>query len=278
MTGHQRLWLVVNGGSGSHADDRIALLTDRLRPARVIDCQRETLPNCAALDDAGVSVLAVHGGDGTLNAAISGVEGWGGTVLPLPGGTANLLCHRLFGELTIESILDAFATGELLPSRPNCVHTSAGPAFAEVLAGPGAVWADVREALRDGSVSETIADAIDAASRSTTGPMIAIDRPALGNPEGYSGVRLVPGGAGMTVEGYGALQFTDYLKQALALLKRDFREGPHDELGTHRSLVCRSLGDEPIELMIDGERHTGSATEEFSLAPLGVDLFCMRDD
>lgn len=278
MTGHKTLWLIVNGASGSHEDERIALLTDRLGPARVIDCQQDGLPDAAALEAGGASILAVHGGDGTLNAAISRAEGWGGAVLPLPGGTANLLCRDLYGESSLEKILDSHDSGVLVPHRRNCVRTSAGPALAEVLAGPGAVWADVREAMREGSVTGTIAEAIDATSYSTTGPMIVISRPALGDQDGYAGVRLAPGNAGMSVDGYGAKQLADYLKQAVALLKRDFREGPHEELGLHRSLVCRSLGDEPIELMIDGERHTGSATEEFSLAPLGVDLFCMRDD
>lgn len=277
MKGNQTLWLIVNGASGSHEDERLSLLMDRLGPARVIDCQKDDLPNAAELEAGGVSVLAAHGGDGTLNTAISRAEGWGGAVLALPGGTANLLCRDLYGESSLEEILDSHTGGALVPHRRKCVRTSHGPALAEVLAGPGAVWADVREAMREGSVTETISGAIDATTHSTTGPMIVISEPALGDQDGYAGVRLAPGDAGISVDGYGAKQLADYFMQAVALLKRDFREGPHEELGLHRHVMCRSQGDEPIELMIDGERRTGSAIEEFSLAPLGVDLFCMRD-
>ena len=139
MTGHKTLWLIANGASGSHEDERIALLTDRLGPARVIDCQQDSLPDAAALEAGGASVLVVHGGDGTLNAAISRAEGWGGAVLPLPGGTANLLCRDLYGEAALEEILDSYAGGAVVPHRRNCVRTSMGPALAEVLAGPGEI-------------------------------------------------------------------------------------------------------------------------------------------
>lgn len=76
----------------------------------------------------------------------------------------------------------------------------------------------------------------------------------------------------MAVQGYGAEDIGDYLKQGVAILKRDFREGPHDELGRHDEIVCRSLEDAPIELMVDGERKEGGAEERFSLAPLDLDL------
>ena len=61
----------------------------------------------------------------------------------------------------------------------------------------------------------------------------------------------------------GAETIADYARQGVALLRRDFREGPHDELGWHRAIVCRSS--DPIELMIDGERATGSCEERFEV-------------
>lgn len=56
------------------------------------------------------------------------------------------------------------------------------------------------------------------------------------------------------------------------MLRQDFRQGPHEDLGAAREIVCRSQGDAPIELMIDGERRTGAHEERFSLAELAVDL------
>lgn len=277
MTIRETVWLVVNGASGSHAEETIRTLCDAFgdaaaRPARIVDCQEEELPAPRDLAAAGVGILAVHGGDGTLNAAATRLRGWGGAMLPLPGGTANLLCRRLHGECDAEEIARRFASGRLDRVRVNCIRGSHGLALVEVVAGPGAAWADVREEMREGNIVETVAMAVDAASRSTVGPMVAIYEPPLGREQGYAGVRLAIEDDGMAVQGYGTEDVGDYLRQGVAILKRDFREGPHDELGLHPAIACRSLEGEPIELMVDGERRQGGPDERFSLASLELDL------
>ena len=65
--------------------------------------------------------------------------------------------------------------------------------------------------------------------------------------------------------------------QGLAILKRDFREGPHDELGRARTVAVRSLEGEDIPLMVDGERSEGGAHLGFSLDTLDVDLLGLAD-
>ena len=233
MTIGGKTWLVLNQASGSYDEAREALVLGALAraghaPDRIVDCASEELPGVAALDAGGVDVLVVHGGDGTLNAAIGKLDGWSGTVLALPGGTANLLCKMLYGEIEIDEILDAFAQGRLSSVRRPCVKGHGWIALAEVLAGPGANWADVREEMREGNIVKVVAGAIDAASASTTGPMVALETPALGKPEGYAGIRIVPAQAGLVIDGYGTNDVSDYLKQAVAILGRDFRAGAHD--------------------------------------------------
>lgn len=282
MNNESRLWLLINGASGSHDEETIRQLVAELEragtaPGRVVDCRKDGVPSQAMLERAGVNLMAVHGGDGTLNAAITSLEGWSGAILALPGGTANLLCGMLYGDAGLEEILVLFGGGKLVRRRPLCIRSSAGSGLAEILAGPGAAWSDVREDLRNGNIGDMFANALDAASKSTDGPMVRIAEPALGREEGYAGVLLQPGSAGLTVRGYGVQEQADYWKQGLALLQRDFREGPHDELGVHRVVSCRSLGEEPIALMIDGERKTGRREEQFSLAELQLDLLCKPD-
>lgn len=113
---------------------------------------------------------------------------------------------------------------------------------------------------------------LDATAASTSGPMVAMERPTIGRMEGYAGIRLVPEKTGMVVDGYGAMELGDYLKQAAAILGGDFRAGPHDELGVHRRIVCRMTDDTPVPLMIDGEKREGLPHEECALADLAVDL------
>ena len=277
MTDTSILWLVANSASGSNDDTALAELVERLRasghaPARVIDCSSEPLPDRAGLEQAGVATLAVFTGDGTISALLPPLEGWDGQVLVLPGGTTNLLAKMLHEPCDLAAIIAAFADGQARPERRSCVRWPGHTAMCEVLAGPGAKWSDVREGLRERDLGAVTSTAIDAVKESAGGAMVQLAEPLLGHEQGYAGVRMVPHETGLAVTGYRVDGISDYLKQGLALLQRDFREGPHDELGKHRELLCRSADGSPIELMIDGERAAGKSEERFSLATLALDL------
>ncbi|WP_170001707.1 diacylglycerol kinase family protein [Pseudopontixanthobacter vadosimaris] len=284
----RRTWLIVNKASGSHDDALIGQIRNRLAamemtPERVLDCSNDDLPNAAAAAAAGLTHLVIHGGDGTLNGAITrleaadGAPGWDGAILALPGGTANLLCHRLYPQCDPLAILHSLDAGELAPMRLDCVRGRNVTALAELVAGPGARWADVREEMREHNLGEVLSKSIDAAERSAAGPWVQVTEPSMGREDGYPGVRLVPGGGGLKVEGYGAEGIGEYLQQGLAILKRDFRDGPHDDLGPVASVTLRSIGGKPLPLMTDGERSTGAPEESFSLARLRVDLLGPRN-
>lgn len=268
-------WLCVNAASGSNNEAAIRAVTEAFEaaaaaPQRIIDIAEGGPPDPRDLVEGKVSRLAIFAGDGTTNAVVTALEGWDGHILVLPGGTANLLARALHGDRDAAAIVHDLP--RLRALRRPCIRTSQGTALIEVLAGPGATWSDVREVLREGDLPGVAASSLGAIRQSAAGPMVAIAEPPLGRPEGYSGVRLEPAKAGMLIEGYGAETVTDYLRHGLALLRRDFRQGPHEELGAAQEVLCRSQGDAPIELMIDGERRTGGSEERFSLAELGVDL------
>jgi hypothetical protein len=277
-----KLWLVVNSASGSNDPAAVEALVEALgaaeaSPARVIDGSSDDLPTRTDLDGAGVATLAIYTGDGTINALVPKLEGWDGAVLVLPGGTANLLAKALHGDAAVEAIVEAFGAGRLTLLQRPCIHFGEHTALIEVLAGPGAAWSDVREELRDGDLGTIASTTVEAVRQSAAGPMVAVIEPALGRNEGYAGVRLSPAVDGMQVDGYASDGFGDYLKQGLALLKRDFREGPHDELGHHPAVTCRSADGSEIALMVDGERLSGASEQRFSLETLHVNLLAHRD-
>jgi hypothetical protein len=274
-------WFIHNGASGSHDEQVLrdllgALAAAGREPARVIDCKDGT-PDAAEADASDVAFIAIYGGDGTMSRTLRDLESFSGEVLALPGGTFNLLARELFGERDPLAIVEALAAGAIERVHRTCIRGDGVLAIAELLAGPGAKWADVREGLRDSNIGEVIAKGWDAAANSAVGPMIAVTEPPRGREEGYAGVRLCPRADGMTIDGYAAEGLGDYVQQGIAILKRDFRDGPHDELGTARDVTCRSLAGEPIALMVDGERSEGASELAFSLDTFDCHLLGMPD-
>jgi hypothetical protein len=281
MKPRDETWLVYNGSSGSHDDDALRAIVEAMGgagfpPAKVVDC-KDGAPDAAEADRAGLGLVAVLGGDGTLSRTIGGLEGFGGKVLPLPGGTFNLLSREIFGEREPLDIVAMLGEGHLAVRRRNCIRGPEVLALCELLAGPGAKWADVREELRDANVGEMLVKGWDAATTSTVGPMVGLVEPRAGREDGYAGIRFCPKSEGIAIEGFAAEGLGDYLQQGMAILKRDFREGPHDDLGSPQAVECRSLEGEPIPLMVDGERSEGGSTLRFSLDRLNVDLLGIAD-
>lgn len=271
-------WFVTNSASGSFSEEAVEQLAKAFVRARhplqrILRIPDDAAPTPAALEAAAVGLLAIFTGDGTVNAVVTGLYGWGGKVLVLPGGTQNLMAKALHGESSAEDILQALAGGGLHPARRNRIGTSQGDALCEVLAGPGARWSDVREAMREGDLGEMASTLREAIGQSAGGTPVRVVEPDLGKPEGYPAVRLHLDGGGMSIDGYAAGTLGEYAQQGVALLRRDFRDGPHDELGDHRAAVCRS--DEPIELMIDGERRTGAREERFELRECPVEFLAL---
>lgn len=277
------VWLVRNPASGSNDDARLAEVRRALRHAqleiaREIAFPREKLPSPADLDAAGIGTLAVFAGDGTVNAAVTSLYGWGGQVLVLPGGTMNILSILLHGEADAATVI-----GRLTQARRGripVIRTSSGDALAGLIVGPGTAWNHVREAMRSGDVLGFISGAAAAIEESTTGSMVACDLDSDGSEdsrdEGYSAIMLTPHEDGIVVEGYFAETFADYAQQGFALLRRNFRDGPHHDLGTVPRLTCRCLDGTPTDLLIDGEPASGGVELEFVLARSGVDLVATK--
>ena len=273
----RRLWLVNNTSSGSNDDAALAALEKccgehGFRVAHRTVFPAQELPTPAMLDAAGIDTVVVFAGDGTVNSLIAALTGWGGAVLVLPGGTMNLLYHRLHGEQALEEVVAAVATGKANRRRPGVIRSRHGDAYAGVLAGPGTSWGRVREAMREYAVVELAAETVKAIQETLTGEMIACVEPKLGRPEGYPLCNLTPHDRGIEVEGYLSTTPGEYLEQAWALLKRNFREGPHDILGVANEVRLVSTQGNAFGLLIDGEQAECGAEEVFRLASCEVDL------
>lgn len=273
----RELWLINNVSSGSNDDAALAALDacfaeHGFRVAHRTEFPAQDLPTPAILDAAGLDLVAVFAGDGTINGLIGALAGWRGAVLVLPGGTMNLLHHRLHGERALDEIVGAVARGESVLRRPGVIRCPFGSAYAGLLAGPGTSWGRVREAMREAAVVELAESTVAAIDETLTGEMIRCAEPPLGRPEGYPLLCLEPGDEAIEVVAYYAETAGQYLEQAWALVRRNFREGPNEVLGRTRKVRLASTRGNRFGLLIDGEQAEAAPEVEFALAAAEVDL------
>ena len=283
MAAIQGIWLIHNDASGSNDAAGLAALREHCRArglpvAHETSFPREDLPRPQVIDAAGIGIVALFGGDGTINAALDALQGWGGKVLVLPGGTMNLLYHRLFGDLDMEEAIDQVASGKAASCRAELIESDAGTGYAGVLAGPGTSWNTVREAMRSRDIAGIAREAGDALENTLEGPPVACVEPALGKAEGYPLIQLTPTRRGIEITAFYAETTSEYVKQTLALLQHDFRAGPHDVLGREDSVTLRTLGNDDLGLLLDGEPASASGATTFRLGKAKVDMLTTRPD
>lgn len=283
MDGERRIWLVCNAASGSNRDETLRALEEccgehGFRVAHGTVFPERDLPTPAVLDAAGIDLVAVFAGDGTINALLGQLAGWAGAVLVLPGGTMNLLYHRLHGEAPMEAVIARAARGQAHRHRPGIIRAAAGDGYAGVLVGPGTAWNAVREAMREYDVLEIAEGTGEAISETLEGEPVACIEPPLGRREGYPLLMLTPHDDGIEVAAFYAETPGEYLQQTVALVKRNFRDGPHDILDKVDRLRVAGAGGGRFGMLIDGEPGADSREAEFALAPCAVDLLATAAD
>lgn len=277
MERFDRAWLVVNSASGSNTpealdDLRDCLCNHAIAAVRTTGFPDEELPSPAALEAAGVPLVIIYAGDGTVNAAVRALAGWPGALLVLPGGTKNLLSKRLHGDYQHTDIVALVQHGGALRRRINVVRCEQGEALGGLLAGPGARWGEVREAMRELDLSAVASGAAEALAEMTGAAMVRCVRPDLGARDGYPLIEMTPGEHGVQLDAFHAETAGEFAAQGLAILRRNFHDGPHDRLGVVERVSIETVDGSPLELLLDGEAATGGPRVEFAVASCEVDL------
>jgi hypothetical protein len=277
-----KLWLVRNEASGSNDEEALATLRDALSDAGIAlageTCfPKEDPPTPAELDAGDIDTLAVFAGDGTISSIVATLKDWSGTVLPLPGGTMNMLARRLHGDATAPEIVGRFQNGVARRVRPTVLISRHAIGLTGALAGPGTAWAEVREAMRRPTLKELMDTASEAISSSTSGPKVVCEDADCGRDEGYTAITLTPRDDGIEGAGYYSESLIDFARHGVALLQRDFRSGPNESLGRHQTIRIACPDGEPMGLLIDGESYEGAAREEFTLGTSDVEFWATAD-
>lgn len=272
MTGpFTRPALICNSQSGSHDEAVLAAIGAACRTAGAPLVATFALPD-ASLPDArmlraqDVDLLLIWTGDGTINAAASQVEGWHGAILPLPGGTLNLLSKQLHGDRTATDILTDALGGKGRRHPIPIIRSAASEAFVTVVAGPATRWAEVRETMRQDGIIEASRAAPEALDEMMNAPGVRV----AGHDSAYSAVILTPTAAGIRADGILTEGTGDVLRHGLAWLGGDFRDGPSEEIATAETIILES--ERVISLEYDGELAETPSPARFSIAASGVDF------
>jgi diacylglycerol kinase family enzyme len=140
---------VASGGVGPEAPDEIEkIFADFGIAAHVCAPSTDDLTNClrAAVDSA-PDLLVTLAGDGTIRAAAELCGPHGPTLMPLPGGTMNLLPKALYGQRAWQDALSvALAEGE--PRLLGGGEVEGQIFLCGAILGAPALWAPAREAVR----------------------------------------------------------------------------------------------------------------------------------
>ncbi|MGD9882066.1 MAG: diacylglycerol kinase family protein [Reyranella sp.] len=214
--------LIVNPTAGRHRRGLVDAVVQRIRDEGwTVDTVETEAPGDArrlaeTCDASRYAVIAVAGGDGTINEVVNGLARRGvdaPAVGIVPLGTANVLAHELGLDFSAAAIARTMISGHALPvrpgqaangsERPRCFSLMAGAGFdAKVVAGVSTrlkrrwgraayVWRSlietrryrpVRYAVNIDGVRHEAASVIVTRSRHYAGPFVVAPAAALANP------------------------------------------------------------------------------------------------
>ncbi|MDB5195299.1 MAG: diacylglycerol kinase family lipid kinase [Parcubacteria group bacterium] len=157
----RKIGAVLNTASGSCTSESVqemeAIFEEfELRPVRMWCSASNELPQAfAEVEKRDLDVLVVLGGDGTIRSAAELCNENGPLLVPLPGGTMNVLPKALYGNGSWQDILRAVL------SNPQVKPVSGGEVeghrfFISAICGAPALWAKVRESIREGELGAAI--------------------------------------------------------------------------------------------------------------------------
>jgi diacylglycerol kinase family enzyme len=274
--------VVVNTSSGSCDAESEAEMLDILKTADVINCKTwcgdsEHVERAfAELAMHKFEILAVLGGDGTIRAAAEQCAGTDTYLLPLPGGTLNMLPRALYGDVLWQEALKSTI------ARPKIKALSAGRTgdelfFVAAIAGAPALWMETREAMRDGDMLEVLEKSADAfqatfdtkikysisSDRSGEAEALAIVCPLVSQEMEDSEQALEAAAIDVT-------NAAELLKLAAAAAFGRWRDNESVTLTKTRQVTVQS--DKDIPLFLDGERVRAGKKASLTFVPNAVNV------
>jgi diacylglycerol kinase family enzyme len=152
---------IINTSSGGCDSESEQKMLSILKRAGVVEPKMwcggadQMEPSFAEAAEQKLEVLVVLGGDGTIRTAAEACAEKGPFLIPLPGGTMNMLPRALYGDVSWEEALKNALTA------PSAKVLSGGRIadkrfFIAAIMGSPVLWAEPRESVREGAIVDAI--------------------------------------------------------------------------------------------------------------------------
>ena len=253
----KRTLLIINANSGSANAVGEDEVVDSLQSAgfeivQILKLPDDDMPTKTSIEHSRFDIVAILSGDGTINALCKSLAGWAGAILPLPGGTMNLLCRKLYGDADLRQILSSLPDADLQIAPVPVIHAAGFEVLTGLIAGPSTEWGKVREGLRAMDVATLVQHVPEAWAGTVEGQSVGI----AGCDDRYPAIFVEPSTATeLSVLAFKADGVGDMLSHGIAWMRRDFRDGPHESLGDMSEVTIIDDDDE-VGLLVDGEQET----------------------
>ena len=156
-----KVGVIINtssGGFDSESEQKILSILTRagiVEPKVWCDSAKEMTRSIAEATGQNLDVLIVFGGDGTIRTAAEACAEKGLYLIPLPGGTMNMLPRALYGDVAWEEALKNTLTA------PSAKMLSGGRIAGKqfliaAIVGAPALLAEPRESMREGNIVDAI--------------------------------------------------------------------------------------------------------------------------
>jgi diacylglycerol kinase family enzyme len=152
---------IINTSSGGCDSESEAKMLAKLKDAGIVEPRiwcggaDKMEPSFAEAAAEKLEVFIVLGGDGTIRRAAEACAGEGRYLLPLPGGTMNMLPQALYGDVSWE---DALKNALVAPSLKvlSGGRVADNLFFVAAIVGAPALWAEARESIREGNIVDAV--------------------------------------------------------------------------------------------------------------------------
>jgi diacylglycerol kinase family enzyme len=152
---------IINTSSGGCDLESEQKMLNKLKGAGIVEPKMwcggadQMEPSFTEAAERKLEVLIVLGGDGTIRTAAEVCSQEGRYLIPLPGGTMNMLPRALYGNVSWEDALKNTLTA------PSAKVLSGGRVadkqfFIAAVVGAPSLWAEARESIREGDIVDAI--------------------------------------------------------------------------------------------------------------------------